>query len=158
MWSESSMIFLESNITKDPIEMYEPTHESHIACKMSRNEISICQVHKCSPFPKSFKGSSLLSFWTIWNLFSVSCLNGDIQDSNPLHPIVTIQLKTNKEIKFEIQEWVLEVSQGTLSFLGRSTGNSYHKPPEWKPMQDLSIGSASQWSELLCVDHKIKVG
>lgn len=47
------MIFLESNITKDPIEMYEPTHESHIACILLTEIVKFTNV---LPFPNHSKG------------------------------------------------------------------------------------------------------
>ena len=126
-------IFRKQYCKRPNWDVCEPTYESHIAWKMSKNEISICQVHKCSLFlaiglssllaprypcdlmlggsrprnhlaktkKKMFSLSQLIqrefshSFFLknlkfiYWNLFSVS--NRDIQDSNPLHPIVTIQ-------------------------------------------------------------------
>ena len=43
-------IFRKQYYKRPNWDVCEPTYESHIAWKMSKNEISICQVHKCSLF------------------------------------------------------------------------------------------------------------
>ena len=43
-------IFRKQYCKRPNWDVCEPTYESHIAWKMSKNEISICQVHKCSLF------------------------------------------------------------------------------------------------------------